>query len=360
MLIAASAKPSLDSFKELMCKTDIFLNDSVKDNYQYYKKRSATQLEDDIKDALDECAKGTPFQGTVEKISGMKFPDIIIGDPKIFGVEVKSTKKDHWVTTGSSILESTRVNTVERIYLTFCKMGGNIQFISRPYEECLYSIGVTHMPRYKIDMRLEKGNSIFDKMRIPYDTLRKMDNPVPLVANFLRSQLKKGERLWWADDDTMEEEVSYKIRTWDNLTNEEQVECVIYSIVNFPEIFNSDFENCSLWLASQGIVNSHLRDSFSSGGQIDLNVNGFNLKLPGIYRRLRDHKDKIINLLIQKHTGIDSNFKDKFVVMERPGFENYLSEWCQQVSTFASQNKYYRKTGFSYDHSMIFFKKIYL
>lgn len=54
MLIAASAKPSLDSFKELMCKTDIFLNDSVKDNYQYYKKRSATQLEDDIKDALSE------------------------------------------------------------------------------------------------------------------------------------------------------------------------------------------------------------------------------------------------------------------------------------------------------------------
>ena len=60
------------------------------------------------------------------------------------------------------------MNGIERIYMTFGKLGGNpIEFLSKPYEQCLYGIAVTHMPRYLIDMRLNQGETIFDKMGVP-------------------------------------------------------------------------------------------------------------------------------------------------------------------------------------------------
>ena len=83
-------------------------------------------MEDDVKSALEECAIGTPFENTIEKISGQKFPDIVAA--KFYGVEVKSTKENHWTSTGSSILETTRVADVERIYMTFGKLGGKNSF----------------------------------------------------------------------------------------------------------------------------------------------------------------------------------------------------------------------------------------
>lgn len=153
MIISVNPKPSMQEFADLMRRTDILLNKEALSNPEYYKRRGGSPLEDDVKVALDECAKGTTFAGTIEKISGQRFPDIVAA--KFYGVEVKSTKEDHWTSTGSSILESSRVQDVERIYMTFGKLGGQVQFLSRPYEECLYDIKATHMPRYVIDMKLK-------------------------------------------------------------------------------------------------------------------------------------------------------------------------------------------------------------
>jgi len=353
MLIAETTKPLLmNDFKELMKKSDALLNEDASKRHSYYAKRTGTLLEDDVKAALDECAKGTPFQGTIEKISGGKFPDIIAGNPKIFGIEVKSTEKDHWVTTGSSILESTRVDTVERIYLTFGKLGGHIEFLSRPYEDCLYSIAVTHMPRYKIDMRLPKGESIFDKMQIPYDELRKMQNPVPPVAKYLRSQLKEGESLWWAGD-SVEEEVSYKVRTWNNLSSEEQTYCIVYAFVHFPEIINGKYDNYSLWLASQGIVNSHLRDAFTAGGREEENLNGVVYRLPGIYRRIKNNKEKILEMLKQKY---NSQTNDTEFLTKENEFDRKLNAWCNKIALYTTTS--YRDIG--YNVPMEFFKKYFM
>lgn len=349
MIIAENTKPSLDAFKELMRKTDALLNEDAHKRCSYYAKRTGTLLEDAVKEALDVCAQGTPFSGSIEKISGGRFPDIIAGNPKIYGVEVKSTEKDHWVTTGSSILESTRVDTVERIYLTFGKLGGNIEFLSRPYEDCLYSIAVTHMPRYKIDMRLPKGESIFDKMQIPYDELRKMQNPVPPVARYLRSQLREGESLWWAGDNT-EEEVSYKIRTWNNLSSEEQTDCIVYAFVHFPEIISGQYDDYALWLASQGIVNSHLRDSFTAGGRETEILKGKVYRLPGIYRRIKNNKDKILKIL---KTEKDLNNID-FVINEND-FEQTLIAWCNKIASYTTSS--YK--DIDYNLSMEFFKKYF-
>lgn len=220
MIISANNKATLTDFKNLMKRTDSLLNSDALSRPCYYSKRGGNLLEDDVSSALCESAKGTVFANTIEKISGHYFPDIIAG--RYYGVEVKSTIGDKWKSTGSSILESTRVSDVEGIYITFGKLGGNpIEFLSRPYEKCLYDIAVTHMPRYLIDMQLSEGETIFDKLSVPYDELRSMDNPILPVSRYYRKLLKPGESLWWAGDN-YDEPVSSKIRLWKTIESSEK------------------------------------------------------------------------------------------------------------------------------------------
>lgn len=302
MIFSANPKPTLKEFSNLMAKTDCVLNADARKRPDYFSNRGGRLLEDDVKDALDECAKGTPFEGTIEKVSGQKFPDIVAA--KFYGVEVKSTKENHWTSTGSSILETTRISDIKRIYMTFGKLGGYpILFKSRPYEDCLSGIAVTHMPRYLIDMRLDKGETIFDKMGVTYETLRKMDNPTVPVAKYYRSLLKPGERLWWTGDPA-EEIVDAKLQLWGNLPPYKKRFYTIYGCVIFPEVFRGVYDNYALWLASQGIVDPHIRDQFSAGGKEDMILpSGSIMRFPGIYRRVKNNCDLLIRRMSQRDTA---------------------------------------------------------
>ena len=57
--------------------------------------------------------------------------------------------------------------------MLFAKLASPIEFRCRPYEECLSEVVVTHSPRYLIDMNLAIGKTIFDKIKTPYNELRK-------------------------------------------------------------------------------------------------------------------------------------------------------------------------------------------
>ncbi|MBR0513624.1 MAG: hypothetical protein IJK06_05160 [Clostridia bacterium] len=327
MIVSTNPKPTLPEFSALMSRTDQYLNNDALERHDYYAQRAGKPLESDVKDALDRCAVGSAFEGTIEIISGARFPDIIAA--KYYGVEVKSTKDNHWTSIGSSILESTRVNTVERIYMTFGKLGGNpIRFLSRPYEKVLCGIAVTHMPRYLIDMRLEEGETIFDKMGIPYDELRVMENPVEPVAQYYKSQLKKGERLWWTGNDA-DESVSATVRLWNTLSIIEKRRFMIYGIVNYPEIFAGDYDRYALWLTSQGIVDPHIRDQFSAGGTQELKMSdGLIVKMPGVFRRVSDYSDMFIRRMEQTDPSLmfDPTKVDYKTLVQR------INDWNHQVS----------------------------
>jgi len=111
-----------------------------------------------------------------------------------YGIEVKTTTQNHWKTTGNSMLESTRVENVERIFMLFAKLASPIEFRCRPYEEVLSEVVVTHSPRYLIDMNLEKGKTIFDKIKMPYDTFRKQESPIRPIVDYYKSKLKTWRR----------------------------------------------------------------------------------------------------------------------------------------------------------------------
>lgn len=338
MIVSVNPTPSLGEFKSLMTRTDALLNQDALARPKYYAKRGGNPLEEDVKAALDECAKGTPFANTIELISGHKFPDIIAAN--LYGVEVKSTKDDHWTSTGSSILESTRVPGIERIYMTFGKLGGNpIEFLSRPYEECLYDIAVTHMPRYLINMKLKKGETIFDKMGIPYDELRVSDNPFAPISKYYRSRLREGESLWWAGD-SGEETVSATIRLWKNVSSDEKKRFTVFGCLNYPEIFGGNYDRYALWLTSQGVVDPHIRDQFSAGGQEPMRLSDYSVvKFPGVYRRIKDNLDYFIHLMAIKEPAVPT----ETAPVKGAELSKRLLQWCAQVS---------RNSVVDYDTSM--------
>lgn len=340
MLVANNPKPSLYEFASLMKRTDNFLNNDALHRRSYYYSKSGSPLEDDVKVALDKCAKGTPFEGTIEKISGQYFPDIVAA--KLYGVEVKSTKEDHWKSTGSSILESTRVSSVERIYMTFGKLGGNpIQFLSKPYEQCLYGIAVTHMPRYLIDMQTPKNETIFSKMGISYDELRKMDNPIAPVAKYYRSQLKAGESLWWAGEvPTSEDVVPVKIRMWDSLSQNEKNYYISIGLLNYPEIFAGEYDKYALWLASIGILNTHIRDLFSAGGKYGIILSSGEFKrFPSIYSRVEKYCSYIYSTIIKNK---QAHYPNMHSAIMKSGPVNIrvsriLEKWIRDVSMYTAK-----------------------
>lgn len=281
MIISHNNKPTLSEFSSLVDKATMCLNKDAQCNMGYFLTRNAQKLEDDVLNALNVSAKGTVFEDSIVKVSGQRFPDIVAG--KYFGVEVKSSKDVNWITLGGSINESTRIEDVERIFLTFGKLVAPVEFKSRPYEECLSEVVVTHYPRYKIDMSLKNGETIFDKMNISYDELRKKENPISDVIRYYKQNLKKGERLWWMDDhdEQSSERVdtsSAKVRLWKTLEQNEKQKLIVCGYAFFPEILGSNqdkYDNLSLWLVSKyGIVSTSMRDTFSAGGKVYMTVNG--------------------------------------------------------------------------------------
>lgn len=333
MIISVNPTPTMAEFALLMKRTDQLLTNDAAKRPKYYVTRNGSPLEDDVKAALDECAIGTPFENTIEKISGQKFPDIVAA--KLYGVEVKSTKENHWTSTGSSILESSRVADVERIFMTFGKLGGNpIAFRSRPYEECLSGIAVTHMPRYLIDMRLNQGETIFDKMGVPYDTLRKMDNPIAPVSRYYRSKLKNGEKLWWAGE-ADDEAAPATLRLWDCVPCEEKRKYTVYGLINFPEIFGGDYGRYALWLVtSQSVVDTHIRDQFSAGGREPMLLSdGTVVKLPGIYRRIKENSDFFIKRMFLEDSG---DFLGTNTISDKDAYFEKVQNWIEKASRYAN------------------------
>lgn len=328
MIVAEDSRPKISEFSDLMRNVDIFLNKEAKTNRSIQLTSGGHDLEPIVRDAAQECAKGTPFEGKITLVSGGRFPDIVAAN--YYGVEVKSTLQDHWTSIGSSILESTRISGVERIFITFGKLGRPIEFLSRPYEECLSGIAVTHYPRYQIDMTLKPGETIFDKMGITYDQLRKMDNPVAPVAEYYRGRLRPGESLWWAGNQ-VETEVPATVKLWSSLQASEKDLYEAYAYVYFPECImgkgNRKYSRMVLWLATQkGIINSNVRDSFSAGGQWALkDESGTFHQMPAVFTKVREHIDYFQDIILNTPKDVLREFWGETIESNR------IKQWVRLV-----------------------------
>lgn len=322
-----------------MSRTDNLLNYEAKERQEYYSKRNSSLLEEDVFDALCRSAVGTPFDGSIVLVSGASFPDIVA--KKYYGVEVKSTIKNHWKSIGSSILESTRDQNVERIYLTFGKLGKPVAFKSRPYEQCLSGISVTHYPRYQIDMELTAGETIFDKMGIAYDELRKMDNPVAPVSRYYKSKLKAGETLWWATgegEDVAEHAAPPILRLWTSLSAEKKNYYTVQGYALFPEVLipNSTikYQRYALWLATDcSIINTNIRDQFSAGGKKEIRFEGETRKVSAALYRVIKNRQQIEKTILETSAPTLAEYWQVPAISA-----NRMEQWCRLVSMYFAEN----------------------
>jgi len=261
------------------------------------KNISSTYFETIVYEQMCKASRGTLFEGKVKQTGTYAFPDIIAN--KYFGVEVKMTTNDHWTSTGNSVLESSRIEDVERIYIVFGKLGGNPDIRYRLYQECLPEISVTHSPRYRINMALPIGKSIFDKIGVDYDTLRKDANSIQRIKDYYRSKLKDGEELWWIDQDSEDKAVSPIIRPFRSLSEKERENFIIEAMILFPEMFGNSttkFERAAAYLiAEYNAVSANLRDLFTAGGQVKLKIKGKNILVPQLAYRLHIRAKAIKN-----------------------------------------------------------------
>ena len=333
MIISNNSEPNRKEFDFLLGSTLTELNSHAKNSSKKVATLLGRNLEPFVKDVMTEIAVGTPFENSIELIGGQKFPDIVA--KKYYGIEVKTTTQNHWKTTGNSVLESTRVNDVERIFMLFAKLASPIEFRCRPYEEVLSEVVVTHSPRYLIDMNLEQGKTIFDKIKMPYDTLRKKENPIKPIVNYYKSKLKAGEELWWMDSENSNSASNIVIRIWNNLQPSEKQDIKNRAMIYFPELFGNrsdKFNRVAVWLATrQSIVCPNIRDLFTAGGKVDIIIGTKTYqRVPRIFLNLFNNLPKILENIMQISAVELSEYWEM-----KTTEKSKVSDWVELVSESA-------------------------
>jgi hypothetical protein len=130
MIVSLNSEPNKSEFDLLLNSTLYTLNLRAKKSSNKIETLLGRNLEPYVKDLMSELAEGTIFENSIELIGGQKFPDIVA--KKYYGIEVKTTTQNHWKTTGNSVLEGTRIEDVERIFMLFAKLASPIEFRCRP------------------------------------------------------------------------------------------------------------------------------------------------------------------------------------------------------------------------------------
>lgn len=318
---------ALREFDSLMNKTNVYMN-NLAQGTSHYAGCDSKQLEKETVSAIKGQCEGTSFMpDDIQLISGQRFPDIVAA--KHFGVEVKSTKENKWISTGSSIVESTRVEDVNHIYMLFGKLGGKpIEFKCKPYQDCLYDIAVTHSPRYLIDMEIPQTKTIFSKMEIEYDRFRLSEDPINTVRTYYLEKIKKEKRTampWWIGSDTI---TSPTLRLWSKgaFGREEQGIYKAQLLILFPtEICNSNYDRATLWLCIRhSIINTHFRDLFTAGGQVLIE----GTYCPAIIKRILELAPIVKQILLEHNLLFD--IKDNNLKLFYA--KNKYVYWVQQVA----------------------------
>ncbi len=336
------------AFVDLMSRTENILNAEALANPNEYKQLTSTSLESCAVEKIKLACSNSPFEASeVELIYGQRFPDIVA--EKYYGIEVKSTKEDHWTSTGSSILETTRVENVDDIFMLFGKLGGNIpQFKCRPYRDVLYDIAVTHSPRYLINMEISTKDSIFSKMGIPYDEFRTSPDSISKVRQYYKElaiQHNRQEMPWWITSDNIESTHSFNIKLWSSLEPEEKRDLQTKCMILFPEALNptrsmTKYNNTTLWLCSYNqVVNPNVRDLYSAGGKIT-HVNGKRLATPvaQVFNIIVEYSDDIKAMLKHPTSEMYMMINDFNPILLRKGDKYMYETWLDICCKFAAKN----------------------
>jgi hypothetical protein len=325
----------LDEFRRIMGGTNDKLNAKAKLTPELFRAKGGRGMENEVLNAIKEETRGTSFKADdVELISGQNFPDIVAEyfrsqeGKSYYGVEVKTTKEDKWTSIGSSIVESTRVPNVDKIFLMFGKLGHNVEFMCRPYEECMSGIAVTHSPRYTIDMELGENESIFDKMGTTYDSFRESQDNIKMVRSYyLHEARAKGihQMPWWMGDGS-----AIGVTLYSDLPIERKRWVKTMLLILFDDIIDSNYKNAVLWMCSSlSILNHNARDLFSAGGKCtEIDNKKLKTPYPQIVKVILDFAPLVKEMLDAPNNFIMGEIEQYWEVVN---YNNLYDQWIGRV-----------------------------
>jgi len=335
MILAPKHNQSAEQFELVLRSADANLRAKAVKEKAYFSGREAREFEVDVYESLVMASKDTPFHEKIQLISGHKFPDIVVG--KSFGVEVKTTRSDKWKSTGNSIFESTRIDGIKDVFIYFAQLKSPAKFMYKRYEDCLSDIAVTHSPRYLIDMEVKPENTIFSRMKVPYEEFRGLENPASKWIEHVREHMGAGEDSWYVNGvDTVV--LPPTVRLFSHLDVSTQKHLRIRAMVLFPEIFGNSstkYQRVGTWLVVRhGVVHTSLRDAFTAGGKVEIKTkrNKYQ-KIPQIFIHLQGYMQEIINYLESSDCDMEE------LKYYWNGFDprvSALSQWVKKFLPFAA------------------------
>lgn len=237
---------------------------------------AALSYEQHVRERLYEAIEALGADGAGHEVdlhpSGQTFPDVPCGE---FGVEVKFTKSDTWVSIANSVRESQRVESVRIVYLMFGKMGGTPESRWMKYEDCVVHVRTSHEPRFQVDLSGDK-ESLFSVMGIDYDSFRKLDimDKMPYIRAYARQKHPDGH-LWWLEDTETQEEHSTDIDPvlYTSLPKELKIKYRAEATLLCPRVVqtrgankNTKYNDVVLFMLTyHGVLCYQARDLFSAG-----------------------------------------------------------------------------------------------
>jgi hypothetical protein len=231
--------------------------------------QSSPQFEHRVREVLQEALHGDVSVSIDFNPHPQAFPDIAIGS---FGIEVKFTTNDTWRSVANSILETNRIESVEKIYLVFGKMGGKPEVCWGDYEQSVIHVRTSHVPRFEVE--LFASRSLFELMGISYDAFRllPMEDKMHHIRTYARARLRQGERLWWLEDTPdSDHTLPIQARLYTSLTPSEKTRLRAEAALLCPNIVKSGrsknkYDDVVLYLLTyHGVICHQARDLFSAG-----------------------------------------------------------------------------------------------
>lgn len=231
--------------------------------------QSASQFEQRVREVLQGVLQSDNTITINFSPHPQAFPDIAVGR---FGVEVKFSLNNTWRSVANSVLETNRIESVEKVYLVFGKMGGIPEVRWGEYEQSVIHVRTSHVPRFEVE--LFASRSLFELMGIGYDVFRtlKMEEKMHYIRAYARSRLQKGERLWWLEDTPdSDHTLPIQARLYTSLTTAEKTKLRAEATLLCPNIVDSGrsrskYDDVVLYLLTyHGVICHQARDLFSAG-----------------------------------------------------------------------------------------------
>ncbi len=300
-----------EDFEKMLGKAVIQLGDEVRQSTKYH---SPSDFEQRVFDVLRNIAGGEKIDIN-PTFHPHAFPDIRANG---YGIEVKTTTKDSWISVGNSVFEGMRDPSVKQIYVVFGKMGGMPSVQWGRYEDRITHVRISHAPRFVLEM--DRDSSLFVKMKISYDEFSKLppDGKMKHVRDYSRERLKEGERLWWLEDQDSPGK-PLEVKLYMSLTKPEKVKLRAEGALLFPEIVSGsrvkDKYNdvAFFFLRYHNVFCPQTRDLFSAGSVAGKERGGNYLQrsLKNIEAQMVEAAEQLPSDLIEEYWGVRVEPKDR-------------------------------------------------